>query len=367
MKTMMKFTVPLLVLFLFVSIGLNGQVSKAQIEGFVDGYEQPYAGLALMVVKDGRLVSGYTKGFGNVSEKEALTADSRINIGSLARHFTAMAILQMVERNQLSLDDKIAPILGLPEFASEITVYQLLTHTSGLPSYMSLIESGRTTPVTPQEVVRLVSQHGKTAFEPGLGVSVSHTNYVLLALIIEEKSKRRFEVYMQRNIFRPMGIRDHVIAQRRMSRIRNRATGYQFRDSAFISDDPGVNTQIVGESGVYLSVNDYIKVIDAMRNKTVISEDSWKLLFKPADYKNGNQIYPQSALAWSIGQQQVHRFFYISGPNNAFTNYWMILPDKDLYLVFMSNQAGLFQLLDKIIYPVVNLYTEDAFIDRIRK
>jgi CubicO group peptidase (beta-lactamase class C family) len=358
---------PLLALVMLFSPVLKGQETKAQIEGFVDGYQQPHAGMALVVVKDGRLVTGYTKGFGNVSEEEALTADSRINIGSLARHFTAMAILQMVERNQLSLEDKVAPILGLPDFASEITVYQLLTHTSGLPSYLSLLEPGRTAPVTPQEVVRLVSQHGKTAFEPGLGVSVSHTNYVLLALIIEKKSKRRFEVYMQRNIFRPMGIRDHVVAQRRMSRVRNRTTGYQFRDSAFISDDPGINTQIVGESGVYLSVNDYLKVIEAMRNKTVISSESWDQMFKAGLYKNGNEVYPAHAMIGSIGREKRNLFYQIAGPNNAFTNFMMILPDKDLYVVFMSNQAGLFQLLDKIIYPVVNLYTEDAFIDRIRK
>lgn len=359
-----------LLLFVFItaiSIQVFSQEIVEKIDSIAKSYRQTFSGMAIMVIKDDAVI--YQKGFGysDLETKIPVSADTRFNLGGLSRQVTALAILHLVDNNRLSLDEKISSIIGFPEFGKDITVYQLLTHTSGLPSYMSLLEKDRTSPVTNQEVFDLLKAYGKTDFEPGTQHRISNSDYALLAMVIEKKSGMSFDRFLQSKVLRTMGIREQVVAQKKMNRIKNRAFGYVFRgNSGFVSNDPGVNTMITGEAGIYLTLNEYSKVLSAMKKDMLLNENSRKLLFTPAKFSNGIEIWPQVVLGWAIGQEQNLKYYYQSGPNNAFTNYVMMIPDTELTIVLFSNQAGLFQLLDKIIYPIANLYTNDLFKQRIR-
>ncbi len=357
----------LLSFYLFLQLPVFPQDMAKAIDSIARSYIQPYSGMTIMVEKDGEVVYNQGLGYANLETKSRVNENTRFNLGALSRQVTVLALLQMAETKRVSLDEKIVDIIDFPDFGKEITVYHLLTHTSGLPSYLSLIERDRTTPVANTEALNLVKAYGKTDFEPGTRYRVTPTDYALLAMVIEKKSGMSFERYLQRRLFRSMGIRDQVVAQKRMNRIKNRATGYIFRgDTGFSSNDPGLYTTIHGEAGIYLSPDEYKKVLYAMTREGLLTESSRNLIFAPAKYKSGNEIYPQVGLAWSAGQEKRVRFFYQSGPNNGFTNYVIILPSENLTVVLLSNQAGLFQLLDKIIYPILNLYTGDHFRERIR-
>jgi CubicO group peptidase (beta-lactamase class C family) len=366
-KTMRNRLFPLFIFLTAFSMEVFSQEIVERIDSIANSYRQTFSGMAIMVIKDETVI--YQKGFGysDLEKKIQASADTRFNIGGLSRQITTLAILHLVENNSLGLDEKISSIIGFPEFGKDITVYQLLTHTSGLPSYMSLLEKGRTSPVTNQEVFDLLKAYGKTDFEPGTQHRISNSDYALLAMVIEKKSGMSFDRFVQRRVFRPMSIREQVVAQKKMNRIKNRAVGYVFRgNSGFVSNDPGVNTMIAGEAGIYLSLNEYKKVLSAMKGDMLLNETSRKLIFTPAKFSNGIEIWPHVVLGWAVGQEQNIKYYYQSGPNNAFTNYVMMIPDKELTIVLFSNQAGLFQLLDKIIYPIANLYTSDLFKQRIR-
>jgi CubicO group peptidase (beta-lactamase class C family) len=346
---------------------LFAQDLAKKIDSIAKSYVQPYSGMAIMVMKSGELVYEGGLGYENLETRAPVTKNTRFNLGGLSRQLTAVAVTNLVQNEQLQLDEKIYDIIGFPEFSKNLTVYHLLSHTSGLPSYMNLVEIVRKTPVTNQEVLSLLNNYGKSDFEPGTRYRFSNSDYALLALVIEKKTGMRFDRYMHRRVLRPMGIRDQLVSQRRMNRIRNRAIGYIFRaDEGFLPNDPGMNTTIHGEAGVYMSMAEYRILLNEMRTGGLLNEETRKLLFTPAKFISGNEIYPQVGLAWTMGQEKNVRFFYQSGPNNAFTNYVMIIPESDLTIVLLSNQAGLFQLLDKIVYPIANLYTEGAFRDRIR-
>lgn len=366
-KAMRKGHLLLFVILTAISPQAFSQEIVQRIDSIANSYQQTFSGMAIMVIQDDAVI--YQKGFGysDLERKIPVSEDTRFNIGGLSRQVTALAILHLVENKRLSLDENISAIIGFPDFGNKITVYHLLTHTSGLPSYISLIERNRTSPVTNQEVFDLLSDYGKTDFEPGTQYKVSSSDYALLAMVIEKKSGMSFDRYLQRRVFKQMGIRDQVVAQKKMNRIKNRAIGYVFRgNSGFVSNDPGVNTMITGEAGIYMSLNEYRKVLSSMKEDIVLNETSRKLIFAPAKYNNGIEIWPQVVLGWAIGQEGNIKYYYQSGPNNAFTNYVMMIPDTELTIVLFSNQAGLFQLLDKIIYPIANLYTDDLFKQRIR-
>lgn len=357
----------LMALLVFITGEITAQDLAKRIDSMAKSYVQPYSGMAIMVMKSGELVYEEGLGYEHIETQTRVNKDTRFNLGGLSRQLTAVAVLNLVQNNQLRLDEKVYDMIGFPEFNKDMTVYHLLSHTSGLPSYMNLVEIVRKTPITNQEVMSLLSTYGKTDFEPGTRYRFSNSDYALLALVIEKKSGMRFDRYMQRRVLRPMGIRDQIVSQRRMNRIKNRATGYIFRaDEGFLPNDPGMNTTIHGEAGVYMSMAEYRILLKEMRTGGLLNEETRKLLFTPAKYNSGNEIYPQVGLGWAMGQEKSVRFFYQSGPNNAFTNYVMIIPEIDLTIVLLSNQAGLFQLLDKIVYPIVNLYTDDAFKERIR-
>lgn len=356
----------LIFFFLFTQQSFS-QVTSEKIEEIVKAYSQPYSGMAIMVLNDGEVIYKKGLGYANVQTQTPVTTDTRFNLGGLSRQLTVMAILDLTEKNILRLDEKITDILGFPEFGKDISIYHLLTHTSGLPSYMSLIETNRKTPVTSIEVIEMIKKYGKTDFEPGTRFRFSNSDYALLAMVVEKKSKTTFDRYLQKNILRPIGIKDQLVSQKRMNRIKNRATGYIFNPSeGFIINDPGVNTMITGEAGIYMSLNDYQKFLVELKKGFVLNEESKKLVFTAAKFNSGNEVYPQIGLGWSIGQDKGVKYYFQSGPNNAFTNYVIMLPEPNLTIVLLSNQAGLFQLLDKIIYPIANLYTDDLFKDRIR-
>lgn len=353
--------------FLFFQLSVFSQDMAKAIDSIAGSYIQPYSGMAILVVKDGVEIYKQGHGYANLESKTPVNVNTRFNLGPLSRQITVLALLQLVESNKLSLDEKLTDIIDFPAFGKEISVYHLLTHTSGLPSYLGLIERDRATPVANTEVLNLMRTYGKTDFEPGTRYRVSATDYALLAMVVEKKSGMRFDRYLQRRLFRPLGIREQVVAQKNMNRIKNRATGYIFRgDTGFIPNDPGLYTTIHGEAGIYLSLDEYKKVLDAMNQDGLLKESTRTMIFTPARYKSGNEIYPQVGLGWSAGQEKRVNFFYQSGPNNGFTSYVITLPSENLTVVLLSNQAGLFQILDKIIYPIVNLYTNHLFKERIR-
>ncbi|ADI03181.1 Beta-lactamase class C and other penicillin binding protein-like protein [Streptomyces bingchenggensis BCW-1] len=147
--------------------------------------------------------------------------NGRFRIGSAAKTFTATVVLQLVGEGRMSLEDTVEQWLpgvvrGNDNDGSQITVRQLLQHTSGIRDVLPEIpalnsadgyRAERFRTYTPEELVRLAIQH-RPNFPPGDGWSYSNTNYILAAMIIHEVTGRSWAQEVNDRIIRPLGLRD---------------------------------------------------------------------------------------------------------------------------------------------------------------
>lgn len=164
-------------------------------------------GASIAVVKDGALV--YVKAYGDakVEPKAPATTQMRYSIGSISKQFTAAAILLLQEQGKLSLDDKVAKYIPDLARANEVTIRQLLSHTSGYQDYWPQDYVMRPM-LEPISARKLMDTWAKIPldFEPGTKWQYSNTNYVIAGVIVEKVAGRPFFQYLQQNIFKPLGM-----------------------------------------------------------------------------------------------------------------------------------------------------------------
>src|SRR5262249_4825572 len=136
--------------------------------------------------------------------------DTKFNLGSMNKMFTAVAIAQLVERGKLSFDDPLSKFL--PDFpdkesAEKIKIKQILTHTAGLGGYFSqkFIESSRDRFRTVDDMMKLAKEE-KLQFEPGSKWQYSNTGFLVLGAVVEKVSGQSYYDYVRENIYRPAGM-----------------------------------------------------------------------------------------------------------------------------------------------------------------
>lgn len=182
----------------------------ADIDEYVTNYieKNGLPGAAIVVVKDGNVL--YEKGYGHDSEGNPLTAKSKMGIASGTKPFTAFAVLQLVDEGKIKLD---APVVNyIPELTlddarwNQVTIRQLLSHTSGLPNPTIVAPANG----LKEGVERL--QDWKLQFEPGEKHFYSNANYWTLAYLVEQMSGLEFNEYLTQEVFLPLGMNDSISA-----------------------------------------------------------------------------------------------------------------------------------------------------------
>jgi CubicO group peptidase (beta-lactamase class C family) len=168
---------------------------------------------AVLVARGDRVLVQHACGFASRRYGVPNTVDARFNLGSINKMFTAVAIMQLVEAGKVSLDDPLNRYLDetwLPaEVSRTITVRQLLTHTSGLGSFV-----GREWDRSSRRLYRELADYKplvrgeRPAFPPGTGWSYSNTGPLLLGAVIEKASGETYFDYMRQRIYAPAGMRD---------------------------------------------------------------------------------------------------------------------------------------------------------------
>ena len=171
-------------------------------------------GASVAVLKGRRVVATAAARVTNLDTQVPVTPDAVFQIGSITKVFTATLIMQLVDDGLLGLDDPVQQ--HLPEFqlddprADQVTVRQLLDHTSGLTDAM-VPELSRTQPRTPTEATTsLRSAH--LASSPGTSWSYHNPNYQVAARLVEVISGEPFDRYLSRHIFQPAGMSRAVLA-----------------------------------------------------------------------------------------------------------------------------------------------------------
>lgn len=210
---------------LFLSLGLTvkaqdnkpaaeyslGPDRVARMEQVIDSFAnaKQFMGTVL-VAEDGRVVLDKSYGFANVEWQVPNTVESKFRLGSITKQFTAASILLLEQQGKLSTDDLVKKYMpDAPAAWDKITIYNVLTHTSGIPSFTDFPDyhTNEVKPFTPEQLVALFKDK-PLQFEPGTQWHYSNSGYVLLGYLIEKISGRSYGQFVRDNIFDPLGMKD---------------------------------------------------------------------------------------------------------------------------------------------------------------
>jgi len=206
-----------LTLALLISAHLRAQVPPAQLSpstiGQIDGMatkalaDSGTPSLSIAVVKEGRIA--YVKAYGNARLEPLMPATPamRYSIGSVSKQFMACAILLLAQEGKLSLDDPVSRFLPSLTRARDITIRELLSHTSGYQDYYPLdyVAPFMQQPVTAEEILTRWARK-PLDFDPGTKWQYSNTNYVVAGRILEKVTGEPFFTFLKQRIFGPLGM-----------------------------------------------------------------------------------------------------------------------------------------------------------------
>jgi len=183
----------------------------ADVQYLLDRTQVPAISIAL--VQNRRIVYLHAYGNAGLNPTRAATLKTRFPIGSISKQFTAAAILLLADRGKLSLDDPVAKFLPALTRSREVTLRDLLAHTSGYRDYFTqeYIPAESQRPTTAEAILRRWAQI-PLDFDPGTQWQYSSTNYVIAGRIVEIVSGEPFFQFLTENILRPVGITDAVLA-----------------------------------------------------------------------------------------------------------------------------------------------------------
>jgi CubicO group peptidase (beta-lactamase class C family) len=209
-------------------------------------HSEKIPGLALAVMRDGKIVKAQGYGLSNVEHSVPVKPETIFQTGSVGKQFTATAVMMLVEGGKLSLNDKISKYFPeSPAAWKEINVRHLLTHTSGITDYGSetkqIVDLRKD--YTEDELVRRFAGY-PLDFPPGSKWSYSNSGYVILGVLIHRVSGKFYGDFLQEHIFRPLHMDStHIISEENI--VMNRAAGYrivngQLKNQEWVS--PRLNT-----------------------------------------------------------------------------------------------------------------------------
>ena len=294
-------------------------------------------GIALSIEKHGEVIYRNTAGLADLSTKTPLDSFSNFRLASLTKQFTAMGILLLEKDRLLTLDDPIGR--WLPELPAgighRVLIRHLLTHSSGVLDYESLIPSVQTAQVLDADVLSLLTQHDSTYFPPGSQFRYSNSGFCLLALIIERASHQPFAAFIRERIFLPLHM-DHSTVYQQGQPIANRAMGYA-KDStgSVIPSDQSVTSATKGDGGIYTSLTDYSKWTRALQQNILIKLPTTLRNLRFAIAGTPDSYY---AAGWFITGNSPLILFH-SGSTCGFTNFVLQIPGDEWSIVCFSNLA----------------------------
>lgn len=310
------------------------------VDSAMTAYASPDApGASVLVVHDGATVLARSYGLADVDGRVVATPQTNFRLASLTKQFTATAIMLLKEQGRLRYDDPITKYLPqLPPTASGVTIRMLLTHTSGLPAYEDFVPDSQTTQVHDADVPALLSRADSTYFPPGSAYRYSNTGYALLALIVEHVSGQSFATFLEQRIFAPLGMSATVAYERGISTVPNRALGYTLDGGAIRETDQSSTSAVLGDGGVYSSIDDLARWNAALDAHTLVSESDQQEAWTSAVTTRGARV--GYGFGWFVDGASDGPRLRHHGETSGFTNAILKIPARRLTVIILTNRAG---------------------------
>jgi CubicO group peptidase (beta-lactamase class C family) len=281
---------------------------------------------AVLVRAGGKDVVKRYFGLSNARAGEPIGDQTLFLIASCSKPITATAIMLLAQQGRLSLNDDVSKWLnGVPAAWKGITVKHLLSHTSGIPDYLTL-KGGASLAPGLNNILQLYQKSGAAPRRPG-AYQYSNANFVLLSYVIEKCSGSSYEAFMQQQLFEPLQMRNTGFAYKYKGALLAQSYSNVFRmDSMQLGEKADLGV-LKGAGGIYSTPADLCLFLNGL--KRILSAASIDTMLKPvsADY----------ALGWHVQTQFNKVTARHSGGINGFAAEMRFVPADSLSIVLLSN------------------------------
>ena len=348
---------------------LTAAQSNASIDAIFTSKIDPQApGAAVLIRKNGKTVFARGYGVANLNFHPKIDAHTNFRLASFSKQFTAMAIMLLVHDGKLRYDQNLADLFpGFPAYGRAITVRHLLTHTSGLADYETLMEQkekaegqqiwSRTHQIHDDEVLALLANQTHGLFEPGASWSYSNSGYVVLGLIVAKVSGMPYPDFLQRRIFKPLKMSTTVAYINGVNSVRHRALGFSNKDGHFEDTDQSATSATLGDGGIYSNLSDLAHWDDALANNKLLSKSEMAPAFEPVRLNDGSPAHWPAAggdsdnlapgkpvsygFGWFLSPVEGRPCMWHTGSTSGFLTLIQRFSDNGLTIVILENRTDL--------------------------
>jgi len=308
------------------------QDNSARMEQVVQSYvaNKQFMG-SVLVAQDGKVVFSKGYGFANLEWDVPNSPTAKFRLGSVTKQFTAACILLLEERGKLKIDDPVKKYMpDAPAAWDKVTIFNLLTHTSGIPSFTGFPDYASTEAIatTPEKLVARFRDK-PLEFQPGEKWNYSNSGYVLLGYLIEKISGQSYSQFVQDNIFTPLGMKDSGYDSN-SAIIAHRAAGYAPSDKGLINAGYIDMSIPLSAGALYSTTEDLLRWEQGLFGGKLLSVASLQKMTTP--FKN------DYAFALAVRDANGRKVIEHGGGIEGFNTQLSYYPDDKLTIVVLANQ-----------------------------
>ena len=332
-------------LFLFItlfSLSLLGQTKKFEkIDSIINaaiGKDDP--GVAVGIVKNGVVVYEYYRGLSNLQHRIPFNEETRSNIASTAKQFTALMVLDLSLNKKLDLEDDFRKYLpSLYKYVRDtIKIRHLLNHTSGVQEYVDLMSNEglvwwKRVGLDNDDIIDLLAKQKELEFKPGTAYSYSNSNYNILAKIVEKVTGNSF-IEHSNTFFKTLGMKETSFVKRYMGVIPNRANPYSDWGSGEWWETPTV-TKTIGEGFLFTTLKDQLLYEQKLQSAAVQNH-----LLKISQGTIPNSEIKAYGFGLKLSNRLNRKAIHHDGVTYGFHSQTLRFPDDKLTIFIMSNNGN---------------------------
>jgi D-alanyl-D-alanine carboxypeptidase len=293
--------------------------------------------VAVAVVKGRDTVTMRGWGLADIENDVPVTPVTVFRIGSITKQFTSSAIMQLVEKGRLSLEDTLGALLpNTPVAWRKVTLRQLLNHTSGIPSYTDIGErwfARRREDMVPDSLLAFTAKDTMN-FAPGTSWRYDNTGYVLLGMILDKTTGVKYPQYLNEQLFKPLGLTSTMYCFTEPI-IKHRAQGYGRQGTVLVNASFLAMSQPYSAGALCSTVGDLVKWTRALHGGRLVNAASFKEMTTPV----GPAVSNHYGFGLAADTLAGHRRIWHSGGINGFLTASAYYPDDSLTVVVLTNTS----------------------------
>ena len=304
---------------------------KQVVQSYVD--DKQFMG-SILVAQKGHVLLDQGYGFANLEWQIPNSSITKFRLGSMTKQFTAAAILLLEEQGKLKITDLLNKYMpDAPSAWSDVTIFHLLNHTSGIPNYTKFPDFAAftTSAKTPEQQIAYFRDK-PLKFKPGSDFEYNNSAYVLLGYLIEKLSTQSYQDFIVKNIFKPLGMNDSGYDSH-SEILLQRASGYEITPNGLRNTDFLDMSIPYAAGSLYSTTQDLLHWQEKLFEGKVISPQSLNKMIQPFKNTYGFGV--------SIQSLDGHKAITHGGGINGFNTFMIYFPEDKLTIIVLANLIAL--------------------------